>query len=385
MILSNLEHRELKSIVTKSNELIQASYRLGLTEQRIILYLVSKIQPTDEEFKTYTLSIKSLHDILGLKGNPKYSELKEITRDLMKKVFQVHMNGSLYQMSWLSSVVYNDDKGTVSLRFDPVLKPFLLELKKNFTSYKYENIVKLRSSYSIRIYELLKQYERLKERYFTVEDFRSILGLENQYKTYGNLKNRVIKPAKKELENFSDLRFDLEEVKTGRKVTGIKFLIEKNDMGTNPSPQNLETSLFINKVETFAQKYKFKISEEEIYHWLIYKEKVLELMEQIDNKKDVKSPLHYINKVIGYTKDRKSNTPADKAIPSHSQLISDFVNRYKGEMGSVPKWSIEEEFKKFMKDAGVTDEDLDLLLEKQRNEIIELTQNTIARNRRKRA
>lgn len=70
-------------------------------------------------------------------------------------------------------------------------------IKKEFTSYKLENVVKLKSSYAIRIYELLKQYEKLQERTFLLDDLRKMLGAEDIYPAYGNFKQRVLMPAQK--------------------------------------------------------------------------------------------------------------------------------------------------------------------------------------------
>ncbi|MFC5714401.1 replication initiation protein [Thalassorhabdus alkalitolerans] len=380
--MPKIAEKELNSVVTKSNELIQASYRLGLTEQRVILYLVSKIQPNDEEFKVYTFSIKHFHDILGLKGTPKYSEIKEITRNLMRKVFQVQMDGKLYQMSWLSSVVYNDAEGTISLRFDPVLKPFLLELKKNFTSYKYENVVKLRSSYSIRIYELLKQYEKLKERHFEINEFRSVLGLEDQYKTYGNLKNRVIKPAQKELAEYTDVKFEIKEQKTGRKVTGITFLIDTNKDVNVYLQEDLETGLFMNRIQIFAHQYGFKMSDKDLSLWLENKETVLELIEKIEKKEkgDIQKPFHYINKVLANNEDPPKAT--DKGKDS-LEIINQFIKKYRKQTGTIPAWLIADELEAFMKEKGLSEEEVESHLKEKKEEVINIITTQIKRNREK--
>jgi plasmid replication initiation protein len=75
-------------------------------------------------------------------------------------------------------VAYNESEGAIDIRFDPFLRPYLLELKKEFTSYKLENVIKLKSSYAIRIYELLMQYEKIRERTILLSDLRKMLGAE---------------------------------------------------------------------------------------------------------------------------------------------------------------------------------------------------------------
>src|SRR4051812_20306515 len=218
MLVTEVIETQPNNLVTKSNMLIEANYKLGVVEQKIILCLASNIQPNDSDFKTYTLPIKEFSNLLGLKGTPKYTELRQTTKELMQKVFEVRINKKVIQVAWLSYVAYNETEGAIDIRFDPFLRPYLLELKKEFTSYKLENVVKLKSSYAIRICELLKQYEKLHERTFLLTGLRKLLGLEDIYPAYGNLKQRVLFSAQKELEKKTDISFQIEEVKKGRKV-----------------------------------------------------------------------------------------------------------------------------------------------------------------------
>src|SRR5690606_36842431 len=112
------------------------------------------------------------------------------------------------------------------LQFHPNLKDFFLELKEKFTTYQLENVVRLNSVYSIRIYELLKQYERLKKREFPLEELRSVLGIEpTKYKQYGHFKSKVLLGAQNEINKKTDIQFDFNEFKSGRKVIGIEFII----------------------------------------------------------------------------------------------------------------------------------------------------------------
>ena len=240
------------NFITKSNKLIEANYKLGVIEQKIILCLASNIQPTDSDFKTYTLPIKEFANLLGVKGQHKYSDLRRITKELMQKVFEVRIDKKVRQVAWLSYVAYNESEGKIDIRFDPFLRPYLLELKREFTSYKLENVVQLKSTYAIRIYELLKQYEKIKERTFLLNDLRKLLGAEEIYPAYGNFKQRVLIPAQKELKNKTDISFNLEEIKTGRRVTKVKFIIQS---GKQNKEEQLK--LFEENLEEFKSANSF--------------------------------------------------------------------------------------------------------------------------------
>src|SRR5690606_40497021 len=92
MIDTKMVEASPNNLVTKSNMLIEANYKLGVVEQKIILCLASNIHPDDSDFKTYTLPIKEFTTLLGLKGTPKYTELRQTTKVLMQKVFEVRIN-----------------------------------------------------------------------------------------------------------------------------------------------------------------------------------------------------------------------------------------------------------------------------------------------------
>ncbi|PEK01854.1 MULTISPECIES: replication initiation protein, partial [Bacillus cereus group] len=95
------------NIVSKSNTLIEANSRLNLVEQKMLLCLASNIEPSDRDFKTYTFPIKQFHDLLGLSGSTKYTELSKITKELVSKVIEIRIGEELIQVSWLSSAIYN--------------------------------------------------------------------------------------------------------------------------------------------------------------------------------------------------------------------------------------------------------------------------------------
>ncbi|WP_016680908.1 replication initiation protein, partial [Yersinia pestis] len=86
----------------------------------------------------------------------------------------------------------------------------------------------LKRTYSIRIYELLMQFKSIGERIISVEDFRSMLGLDEKYKEFPILNRAVIKPALKELNEKSDLTVFVESIKNGRKVVALRFTFKED-------------------------------------------------------------------------------------------------------------------------------------------------------------
>lgn len=335
------------NLVTKSNMLIEANYKLGVVEQKIILCLASNISPDDSDFKTYTLPIKEFIKLLELKGKSKYTELRQTTKELMQKVFEVRVDKKVIQVSWLSYVAYNETEGTIDIRFDPFLRPYLLELKREFTSYKLENVVKLKSSYAIRIYELLKQYEKLQERTFLLKSLREMLGAEDIYPAYGNFKQRVLVPAQKELKKKTDISFKIEEVKKGRKVEKVKFLITST--GKKKSGQlelfheNLEEfkrpNTFLETVKRLGLQLGIQLSDKMINDWEKYgPEHVIDLLEKMQHRKDIENPIGYIIKVLNSSEHNEAAVALE-----NGGIIAHLVSKFRRSKESLPEWLVKQE------------------------------------------
>ena len=217
-------------IVTQSNNLIEARHIKPLTarEQKIILTMVSMIQPTDKDFMDYRISIREFHEMLGLSGREHYTQIKEITKELMSKTIEIPQDdGGWLLANWIASAKYIKGEGVIELSFSPHLKPYMLQLKNQFTSYRLSNVLSLKSTYSIRLYELMKKWQHLGLWECSIEILREKLGATTKtYSLYGNFKNRVLSFAIKEINDKTDLHITFEEIKKGRKVVKINFSIQ---------------------------------------------------------------------------------------------------------------------------------------------------------------
>lgn len=216
----------MKDLVVKSNTLIEACYKLSLQESRLILNLAAQIDPDDSDFKSYTMSIKQIADVTGLSASSLYGSMKSVTDSLLKKVICFPKGKGFFQTAWLNSAEYEPGEGTLTLCFSPKLKPYLLNLRECFTTYSLGIAIKFKSVFSFRIYELLKQYETIGKREIKVSDLRKMLGLEDDlYPLYGNFKQKVILVTQKELKEKSDIFFEFQEIKEGRSIVAIRFII----------------------------------------------------------------------------------------------------------------------------------------------------------------
>jgi plasmid replication initiation protein len=222
--------------VRQSNELIEATYKIGsIGEQRLIRMLISQIHRDDEDFKTYRVSVMDYAKIFGLTHQSVHEQIEKSARALREREIFIRKGKSWLSTGWLSSAEYINGSGYVELCFDAKLKPYLLQLQGHFLQYELENIVYFKSLYSIRLYELLKaeQFKIKKDgwkRSFDYEDLRNQLGLENQeYGLFADFRINVIGVAQREINKNSDISIvDIDYAKTGRKVTHMVFHCEKS-------------------------------------------------------------------------------------------------------------------------------------------------------------
>lgn len=217
-------------LIVKANSLIEAKYRLNLVEARLVLKLVSVIEQSDMDFKIYTFNVSELLHEFDM-NTDNHKEIKNATYNLLKRAMKIKdpFAKRELQVAFLSSADYYEERGIVELCFDPKLKPYLLQLKANFTSYKFDNVKRFTRVYAIRFYELLKQYQKIGERKFNVNHLKEVLGIsKDEYKQYSDLKKKVIVTAQEELQEKSDIRFDFREIKVGRKVNELFFSIKPN-------------------------------------------------------------------------------------------------------------------------------------------------------------
>lgn len=235
----NIEIENKKTLVVKSNKIIEARYNFDIWELRVFAKMITMIEPNDVEFKKYRIPIKELMEYFGKEDKGLYERVRMIPERLMEK--KIHMDvideeGS--EVEFIAPLIVGakkskkfDEKAYIELQFHPDLKSELLQLKSHFTRYDIRNLYDLQSPHSVRVYELLKQYEntRKKSREFDLYDLKSKLGLTDKYPRYSNFKQRIILKAQKDLNNHTDISFTFEEKKKGRKVDKITFFIHSKE------------------------------------------------------------------------------------------------------------------------------------------------------------
>ena len=236
---------ENQIVIKKSNDLIEARYKLTLGEQRLILLLASQIRIDDKDFNSYEIKVSDFAEMFDLKTDKSlYEKVEKIADDLLgKKLYLKNDSKNFEGTVWLSYVKYVRGSGAIKIRFDDCLKPYLLQLKNSingFTQYKLHTVLNFKSSYSIRLYELLKMevWKAEKsgkanfEKNFALDEYRQILGIDKKaYPIFADFRKRVIDTTVLEISEQTELNIsETKYVKTGRKITGITFVVNIRQM-----------------------------------------------------------------------------------------------------------------------------------------------------------
>lgn len=219
-------------MIYKSNALVEAAYRLSVQEQRIVLACISQVRRdevvTDEVL--YSVRAADLAQLSGTAIEAAYSELKAAALRLKRREVRLTQepNGKgkkpkVMITGWVQTIFYIEGEGRVELRFTKDMLPYLTELTRQFTKYALADVAKMESTYAIRLYELLMQWDSLGTREIELEQLREWLQLEGRYPSIKDFKLRVLEPAVSQINEHSPLTVEWAQRKTGRKVTHLLF------------------------------------------------------------------------------------------------------------------------------------------------------------------
>lgn len=227
--------RARENKVVKDNKLIQTvtrnRYSLTAVEQKMIGFIVSMIKPPEEPGAaaecTYVFDIPVFCKVCGIDytsgGNYKY--IKEALDKLAANSFWIRNNGKQLRFQWITTPEINENSGKIEIEIPRKIIPYLYDLKEKFTSYELYQILALKSSYSIRLYELLASYEFTKKHTFEIDEIKNLL--QCPYKDYKDFRRYALEPAIKEINEYTNLEATWEAKTRGRKVVAIEFRMKR--------------------------------------------------------------------------------------------------------------------------------------------------------------
>ena len=224
-----MKHSGLEAVV-QDNRLVDAPRFFSLQEQKFFIFLISQLNPSDKEELNLRIPLSEFAKALGMKDDSNARrDLKYITKNLMSRVIEMRdeIEDSITLVHLVSYAKYWLGKGYADIRISEEIAPYLFNLKERFTTYKLSNAMKLSSFYAVRIYELLKKHEKLKQRTFTIDELKRKLGIKKgQYSRTNNFKARVLDIAAREINKKTDIKINFELKKSEGKTKIACFHID---------------------------------------------------------------------------------------------------------------------------------------------------------------
>lgn len=222
-----------KELVEKRNVLNEVRKNsMSLQELRFFSIYLSKINARDPNTRKVTFPLTDFQKIMEL-GRMNIRHMQAVTNSLLGKVVNIKLENGGYEAFQLfkrCKVYRNEfDQWFIDIDAHDDALPLMFDFKDRYFTYELWNALRLKSGNQLRMYELLKQYERVGERKITLIELRELLGIgADEYPRWDNFKRRILDSCQEALRENTDICFDYEPIKSGRKITGVRFIIKKN-------------------------------------------------------------------------------------------------------------------------------------------------------------
>ena len=216
--------------VNQSNLLVEGNQHSPLTliESKIVKTLISTVQPKMEDISCLKMNLDNFLDLAKMKKT-NHTNIKKICAVLTGKTIHVQSNDSEDWIitHWISEVRYISREGVLEFEIPKTTQRYFREFAKGYVGYDLNYALIAKSTYTIRIYELAKKWQKTKTFEYDLDELRKKIGaLGKSYDTYGNFKAKALKPAVEEINVITDVHVTYEEIKEGKRVVAIKFTVK---------------------------------------------------------------------------------------------------------------------------------------------------------------
>jgi hypothetical protein len=222
-------------LVVMKNPILNAKLDFSPLQAQIMLEMIAKIHPADENFNEVRIKVKDFADKMGIEHPNIYKEIDKATHGMNKWVYYIdEADKSISKVTLLTKVKYKEGQGYVDLKFHEDLKPFLLQIKESqFFSYHIEATRQLKNYPFIKLYWLLASWKSIKTKIFYLGELKQTLELEGQYNQFPDFRKRVLHPARAAFIKYGEFYFDFEEI---RATSSQKSPVEKVKFTILPNP-----------------------------------------------------------------------------------------------------------------------------------------------------
>ena len=229
-------------VVKKSNALARASWSVkSVYEPRLVALVASRVRADDQDFQDYEIP---LSELLGGAGDGRTRQLvAEVVDGLLGRVLTLPRPNGWAKCNVFSWCEYDSKAGCIRARFDPGLKEHYLNLQSHFTQYSLMEFLLLPSTYSQRLFEVLKSWSSLPEAVIDLSDLFKMLDVPESHRSdFAAFRRRVLEKAHKDITTRTGLRYQWEPIKQGRAVAAIRFTFGARSVQTSEKKNQAQRS-----------------------------------------------------------------------------------------------------------------------------------------------
>ena len=260
-------------VLFKSNTLIKAKYDFTVAQNRLLQKVFYEIQKNKTNIAT--INIIELKKIIKSKDVNTIPGIKTFLNNLKaNEIMQIKSNKSWTVVNVISGFEYLEKENSFRIEIPILLLDLIHQYTKTgFTPTNVTKYISLGATNAQRLYELLRMWTGNKEVIeYSLEEIKEYLLLDNKYNLFSNFRRRIIEPVITELKEKELLDiYKVEYIKTGRKVTSIKFYVKDLE----PRTYKFETKKDFDKpkkeVSSFAnftqRKYDYDKLEKQLLGW----------------------------------------------------------------------------------------------------------------------
>lgn len=225
--------KDMDNYVAMSNKMVLGKSKLTLNEHKLMRLLIMQLRPQDDGLFIVRVGAMDIAELFGIPKSDVYRDLNNITTHIMREVIEIADGEKKYKkFHWIDTAEY--DNGVAIFKLSEELRPYILGLKDFYTQYRLGEIASFRSTYAIRIFEVIMEAlnglkphaDKIGSVYIDIETIKRVTDTEDKYKNITLFQHKVIDMAVRNMNDYSPYHVSAEPKKESRKIVGFYFIVE---------------------------------------------------------------------------------------------------------------------------------------------------------------
>ena len=224
--------REDIKVVTR-NDIITARglENCSLKGKKLLLLAISQCKQSDQEFFELQITPQAFAKLVGASVSDIYRDIDQMTDELFRGYIMVETDDYTEKYALFSKCRYN--KGYIYLKLNPDMTQYCLQLKRNFTQPLLMDFMKMKSRYSIDLWQLMQREMKSKKPGvgeivqfdLSITEIREATGTRDKLQKFDHFRHRVLDVAIADICENCNVQISYTYKKEGRKVVGLHFVV----------------------------------------------------------------------------------------------------------------------------------------------------------------